>query len=183
VLLGALIERVTGHPAAAELRHRIFQPLHLDHTYVARDATIRGRHATGYTPLPDGGLRDVTRINATLTGDSGNMISTVSDVARFEHALISGRLLGRRALQQMLDVAAPVDDPPQNGYGLGIFTTPQACGTSYGHGGGIFGFSSEAQEMADGQRQSVAFVNSDDIPEGAYPHLAAAARLSLCGEP
>lgn len=180
VLLGMLIERVTGEPEPRVLRERIFRPLGLADTYVAQDDRILGRHAIGYTRGDDGSLVDTTRINATLTGASGDVISTVRDVARFQHALLSGRLIGPAMLREML-AFAPVDDPPVDGYGLGIFSSPLPCGVSIGHGGGIFGYSSEANERADLRRQSVAFVNSDSIPDAAYPHLALAAQLALCG--
>lgn len=181
VILGLLVARITGRPVDKEIARRLLRPLALRDTYVSAQFVLQGRHSNGYT-AGDGGPADTTRINATLTGASGDLISTVGDVTRFQQALLAGRLLSPRTMTE-LRTFVPAWDSPDYGDGLGVFATPQACGVSYGHGGGIFGFSSDAQQMSDGSRQIVVFVNTDTIPDAAYGEFGAAAALSLCGTP
>lgn len=181
VVLGLLVERVTGRAFDKEISHRILRPLALRDTYVSAQFVLRGRHSNGYTAGDEGPV-DTTRINATLTGASGDLVSTVGDVARFQQALLAGQLLSLHTMTEMQRFV-PAWDSPDYGAGLGVFASPQACGVSLGHSGGIFGFQSDAEQMSDGHRQNVVFVNTDAIPDAAYGEFGAAATLSLCGEP
>lgn len=181
MLLGAIVERITHHDIADELTRRILRPLRLDDTYVSHDSGIRGPHSQGYSLTPDGQVVDVTTLNATFTGPAGDIISTVGDVATFYRALLRGRIVHDRYLRDMLTFV-DVEPEPQDGVGLGLFRFPEDCGTKMiGHTGGIFGYQSEARNSLDANVQNIVYVNTDAIPETAYPHLAAAERLASCG--
>jgi D-alanyl-D-alanine carboxypeptidase len=181
MLLGALVTRLTHHDVGVELQRRIFRPLDLENTYVSHDATIRGHHAQGYSLSPDGQIIDVTTLNATFTGAAGDIISTVGDVATFYRALLRGRIVQGPYLVDMLSFL-DINDDPDDGVALGLFRFPESCGTkTIGHGGGIFGYSSEARNSPDATVQDIAYANTDSIPEAAYPHLATAERLAVCG--
>ena len=181
MLLGALVERVTHHDTAAELTRRILRPLGLADTYVSHESNLRGPHSQGYSLSPDGQVIDVTTLNATFTGPAGDVISTVGDVASFYRALLRGRVVQGKYLREILSFL-DIDDDPDDGVGLGLFRFPEACGIkSIGHGGGIFGYSSEARNTIDANVQDIAYANTDAIPEAAYPHLATVERLAVCG--
>ena len=101
MLAGLMIERVTGHRLGQELQRRIFTPLHLRDTSFPVNATvIPGRHPSGYA-FVDGKLIDVTELNPSGTWAAGNMVSTVSDIARFWRALLGGKLLAPEQLKAM----------------------------------------------------------------------------------
>ncbi len=181
MILGAIVDRVTHNDISAELTRRILRPLRLDDTYVAHESDLRGPHSQGYSLTPEGQIIDVTTLNATFTGPAGDVISTVGDVAAFYRALLRGRVVQGRYLREML-AFINIDPEPQDGVGLGLFRFPEACGTTtIGHTGGIFGFQSEARTSADASVQDVVYTNTDAIPDAAYPHLAAAERLAVCG--
>ncbi|MEU4725267.1 serine hydrolase domain-containing protein [Nonomuraea dietziae] len=93
VLLGMMIEKVTGHDRAAELKRRLFAPLGMKHTYLATKVSdqIKGPHGHGYYPDDQGVPRDVDRINATIGGQG--VISTPHDVSAFYRALNQGKLV------------------------------------------------------------------------------------------
>lgn len=183
MLLGALVQRVTGHDIAYELRKRIFGPLGLGHTYVSHEATLRGHFARGYSMSADGTVIDATTLNATFTGAAGDIISTVGDVASFYLGLLRGRIVSGRYLDEM-EAFLDLDPQPEDGVGLGLFRFPEACGTrTVGHTGGIFGYQSEARSSLDASVQNIVYVNTDAIPEAAYPHLGAAEQLAICGTP
>jgi CubicO group peptidase (beta-lactamase class C family) len=102
------VERVTGDRLAARLHQRILAPPKLADTKLAdtelpgTQRRIRGPYVHGYAPpdqswLPsDGpaGLVDVTPTNLSWSWAAGAMVSSVTDLARFYQALLSGRLLG-----------------------------------------------------------------------------------------
>ncbi|MEV4170768.1 serine hydrolase domain-containing protein [Nonomuraea sp. NPDC049709] len=151
VLLGMVIESVTGRPYATEVRERILRPLGLRHTSLPGAATrIPGPHAHAYVPVTKGGKTvpvDVTRFNPTMAGASGEIISTTEDLNRFFRALFQGRLLLPAQLKEMKDLAAAKE------YGLGLEVGSLPCGTAWGHGGGTHGYLTVAFSSADGSRQ------------------------------
>ena len=95
IVAGLIVEAVTGHDLGADSRTRLFAPLHLRRTTFAIGQGIARLFAHGYL-VTDAGVQDVTRVRPTHTWASGNIVSTAPDVARFLHALNSGRLLSRR---------------------------------------------------------------------------------------
>jgi D-alanyl-D-alanine carboxypeptidase len=193
-VLGLVAEAATGKSMASLVTSRVISPLRLADTYVSHNSTIRGHHAHGYTfagvPGSDPSARsDVTRMNATLAVSSGDVISTVGDVARFYRALFEGNLLPTGLLSEMEHfVDPPEDDGSGYGYGLGLEKRVLDCGTTiFGHQGGIFGFSSDAAESADHRHQAVVFFNTDSLPTeeaygDLYEHAGRAFHLSYCDD-
>ncbi|WP_051819892.1 serine hydrolase domain-containing protein [Streptomyces sp. NRRL S-920] len=95
-LLGMIIERVTGHDLATELRTRLFEPLGMTRSYlmVKPPDGVKGPHGHGYYPGTDGRPRDVDRYNAGLAGaGAGGVVSTAHDVSAFNRAFSQGKLL------------------------------------------------------------------------------------------
>ncbi|MER7506688.1 serine hydrolase domain-containing protein [Nonomuraea pusilla] len=145
IVLGMLIERVTGRPYEREVRERIVRPLGLTHTSLPGAVTrIPGQHAHNYVPVKSGPL-DVTRFNPTMAYASGEVISSTSDMNRFYRALFQGKLLPRAQVKQMQESGKQ--------YGYGLEVAPLPCGTMYGHGGGGPGFRTVSFSTPDGTRQ------------------------------
>ena len=93
LVLGAVIEKVTGRPYGDAIRDGIIRPLHLSATSVpGTDTEIRGPHARGYEEK-DGTYTDITAANPTYQWAAAEMISNAPDLDRFLTALLSGRLL------------------------------------------------------------------------------------------
>jgi D-alanyl-D-alanine carboxypeptidase len=107
LVLGLLVERVTGRSLAAELRRRIVEPLRLaDTTYLP--GPISGRHVHGYRLASHQGVvdpmaapRDLEARSARWAGASGDLVSSALDLARFLAALLGGHLLPDRELRAM----------------------------------------------------------------------------------
>ncbi|MEO3804559.1 serine hydrolase domain-containing protein [Nonomuraea sp. B1E8] len=95
ILLGAIIEKLTGNTLAQEFEWRLFKPLKMSRTYlpVRPDQGIKGPHGHGYHPQPDGTLRDADRMNPTSLWAAGGVISTARDLTTFYRALAQGKLL------------------------------------------------------------------------------------------
>jgi D-alanyl-D-alanine carboxypeptidase len=154
VILGLLIERLTGRPYAEEISRRILRPLGLQHTYFpGTNPYIRGPHMAGYLVLPDG-LRDVTVFNQSSGWATGEMISTAADVNSFYRALLTGRLLTPALLAQMQTTVVVVPGLPEVAeYGLGILWLATPCGRVWGHMGEEVGYSTSSWHSPDGRRQ------------------------------
>lgn len=176
IVLGMLIERVTGRPYATEVGERILRPLGLRHTRLpGASPEVHGPHAHAYVPVTRGGRVvpvDVTRFNPTMAGAAGEIVSTTADVNRFYRALFQGRLLPPGLLKEMKDPGTT------GGYGLGLELAPLPCGAAFGHGGGAPGYLTVAFSSADGSRQ----VTLSITPFSGDPHQAAMTVLTsaLC---
>jgi D-alanyl-D-alanine carboxypeptidase len=93
LVLGAVIEAVTGRPYAQAIENGIIRPLRLTATTVpGTDTRIHGPHAHGYQEQ-DGSYVDITDANPTYQWAAAEMISNGPDLDRFLVALMSGRLL------------------------------------------------------------------------------------------
>jgi D-alanyl-D-alanine carboxypeptidase len=172
IVLGLLIERVTGHPYGREIDRRILRPLHLDHTLVPGDSPeIPGPHAHGYLPVDQDGqtrLVDITRINPSWSWAGEEMISTTGDLNRFLAALLGGRLLPAAQLARMTQSVPAIgdwDQYPGARYGLGLEQIPLACGgAAWGHGGDIHGYSTRAWSTLDGRQVTMSLTLQRLVP-------------------
>ncbi|MBB5131530.1 D-alanyl-D-alanine carboxypeptidase [Thermocatellispora tengchongensis] len=95
ILLGMIIEKLTGNTLAEEFERRFFEPLGMDRTYLPTEPGqgIKGPHGHGYLAQPDGSVRDIDRQNATSLWAAGGVISTAEDMTDFHRAFAQGRLL------------------------------------------------------------------------------------------
>ncbi|WHY30970.1 serine hydrolase domain-containing protein [Bacillus wiedmannii] len=145
VILGILIEKVTGNSYAEEVENRIVEPLDLSNTFLPGNSTVipGTNHARGYFQLDEAnGPKDVTY---SYPGNSdGDIISTADDLNKFFSYLLSGKLLKEQQLKQML-TTVPTGIEGMDEYGLGIYETKLPNGVSiWGHTGGSPGFSTLA---------------------------------------
>lgn len=160
VLLGMVVERASGRTYAREIERRVLRPLGLADTVLpGTDPYLHGPHAHTYIPLEDGTPVDVTEMNPSLAGASGELVSTTWDLNRFFRALVLGGLV---------DTSAMFDDQG-TGYGLGVELYPLPSGTAIGHGGGGPGFIGVAATSLDGARQATVFAArwGEDNPRDA----------------
>ncbi|HDR7849324.1 TPA: beta-lactamase family protein [Bacillus toyonensis] len=160
VLLGILIEKVTGNSYAEEIENRIIEPLDLSNTFLPGNSSVipGTKHARGYIQL-DGAseLKDVTYINPGSS--DGDMISTADDLNKFFSYLLSGKLLKEQQLKEMLTTVPT--DRKGTGYGLGIVEFKLPNGVSvWGHRGSVLGFSTFVGGTLGGKHTLAVNLNS-----------------------
>ena len=177
VLAGMVIAKATGHSYAHEVERRIIRPLKLrDTSLPGTSPRIPGPRGRAYSELaPSGagsGVHDVTALDPSLAGASGEMISSTGDLVRFMRALLGGDVLPARQLAQMKSTV-PADGGDR--YGLGLTRHRLPCGiTVWGHEGTIQGSHSAAVTTADGSHAAAFNVNADwsagtaDLVEAEY---------------
>src|SRR5215469_5192570 len=191
ILLGMIIQKVTGQSPVTEISRRILAPLGLhDTSFPLTSKQMPAPYAHGYY-----GRIDVTHlVSPSVSWTAGAMISTVDDVARFYQALLTRRLLPPAQQRELLDTI-PVDDPGElfaEHYGLGIYRVQLPCGTAWGHDGGYpGGFKTFAYTSPDGSRQAVMVYNDFKMslppPAGtgtpAFQHdVKKATEVAFCGQ-
>ncbi|WP_144524815.1 serine hydrolase [Bacillus sp. DE0042] len=163
VLLGILIETVTGNSYAEEIENRIIEPLELSNTFLPGNSSVipGTKHARGYIQL-DGASepKDVTYYNPSMGSSAGGMISTADDLNKFFSYLLGGKLLKEQQLKQML-TTVPTGEAELGRYGLGIYETKLPNGVSiWGHGGSIPGFVTFAGGTLGGKHTLAVNLNS-----------------------
>jgi D-alanyl-D-alanine carboxypeptidase len=152
VVLGMIVEQVTGTSLAQEMEARIFGPLGLDSTYFRPEQEIEGVLASGYS-----NAADVTNTSMSYAFATANLVSTASDVRRFGEGLFGGELLEPEtlALMQTFENGYGQYNMPELEYGLGIMRhrlpvgpqpdglpRPAEASRVMGHIGGFGGFRS-----------------------------------------
>ncbi|GAA3466565.1 serine hydrolase domain-containing protein [Nonomuraea roseola] len=170
-----LIEKVTGHSIAEEMKRRILRPLKLRGTVMPGTTNIPGPHAHGYYRYQDAAdqwkVIDVTRQNPSMTAGAGDIISTTKDFHTFFSALNSGKLLPARLLAEM---RKPHPDSAGifGSYGLGLYVQDlgPGCGTVLNHNGSATaGYAAAMISTPDGKTTLTASITYGD----AAPDLAA----------
>ena len=160
VVLGLVVEAVTGRPLATELRERIFAPAGLRHTTFDDRPRIAGRHARGYVVDAAGRRQDVTDLSPSWAWAAGALVSTADDLARFSRALLGGRLLPPAQLAAMKTIDPVTRKAPGGaGYGLGLLAAPTPCGQAWGHDGQYAGYTSLVLNRRAAREQMVLLVN------------------------
>ncbi|PKJ55552.1 serine hydrolase domain-containing protein [Bacillus sp. SN10] len=149
VIIGLIIQKVTGESYAEQIKKRIIEPLSLKETVLPGSSMdIPKKNARGYLNTGDK-LVDITLFNPSFANASGEMISTGEDMTTFFRALLGGKLLTPEMQKEMVTNTV---DTPLGKYGLGIHATKLPDGTEvWGHGGGIPGFTNFAGGTKDGQ--------------------------------
>ncbi|MFD0508647.1 serine hydrolase domain-containing protein [Streptomyces chiangmaiensis] len=165
-LLGLVIEKVTHHSYTQELNRRIITPLGLRDTRLpVRTLKIQNPAVHGYMLGRAGRApQDITfGISPSTTWAAGALTSTVNDLARFDKALLTGKLLPKAQLAEMTKAGPFTIDPadPTEGYGLGLEKLTLCCVTMWGHTGTVLGTQTNAFTSADGTRQLVLATNAD----------------------
>lgn len=162
VVVGMLIEKVTGKPVRTAYEKRIIKPLKLKDTFYVHPSTkIPGRHARGYLPPDEGGaLVDSTEQTVSWAQSAGAVISSSRDLNTFVSATLRGKLFSATQLEQMLQWT-PVNST--QGYGLGLRRRDLSCGISvYGHTGTVQGYYTYAFTTKDGRRSITSLANTSN---------------------
>ena len=197
VLLGMVIEKLTGMTASQAFQERIFAPLGLRNTSLPLppDSSIPHPHPQGYsfgsntstiqtyalsaedaeravagTLLPN----NETMANPSWGWTAGGVISTVQDMKTYVEALVDGGLLDAQMQKTRMDSVQPTDPAmPNSGYGLGI----AKFDALYGHDGQIPGFMTFMGHDPDSGLTIVIGTNLATVPGGEGSALAVLKRL------
>jgi D-alanyl-D-alanine carboxypeptidase len=165
ILVGLVLEKVTGQPVQDLVTQRVVRPLRLHGTFFATSARFRGPYAHGYFPpsLTGDGYRDTSSWPPSWAWTAGALVSTAPDLARLYQALLSGRLLSPVLLHEMTTTVTGPALPGLGmlGIGLGIWAVKTPCGTAWGHEGGIPGYTSFALNDRGGTRSAVVIVPTE----------------------
>jgi len=156
LLLGIIIEKVTGHTVADEIKNRLLVPLELKNTsYPVTDPAMPTPFSHGYVLNKSGNWEDNTvSLPPSLTGAAGVMVSDMADMKKWVKAYVTGST-NSAATQKARLTCVPIGVEDLS-FGLGI----GCSGGWYGYTGGIPGYNTGAYYFPEKDATIIAFVNS-----------------------
>ena len=179
VLLGAILEKVTGRPYAELVAEMIFRPLGMASTRYDRDAPIIPGRVAGYQKTPEG-IFNAPFLSMTQPYAAGALVSTVDDLARWQAALDAGRVLTPESLRRMW-TPAKLPDGSDTRYGYGWILWRWNGHAVVEHGGGINGFQSANMRLPDDHVYVAVLSNCGGCADPRT--LALRAATKLVGQP
>jgi D-alanyl-D-alanine carboxypeptidase len=190
IVLGLIIERLTGAEYYDELRRRILTPLELRNTVPSDSRRVLGL-VQGYAGvdnmfgLPDAVIEDGEfAVNPQFEWTGGGIASTSEDLARWAKELYEGRAFDPALLPIMLE-SVPARLGRNAGYGLGVIIRQTPLGVAWGHSGFFPGYLTEMAYFPDHGIAVAVQYNSSDLPNlGMSPGavLLELARLVIAAE-
>ncbi|PRB09172.1 serine hydrolase [Microbacterium sp. MYb64] len=160
-------ERATGRIFPELIAETVFRPLGMSSTFVA---TMLGAFVPGmamsFTPENEGftrhgmGIGELHEVRA-VNGD-GEVITSIEDFARWHGFLLDGRVLGAGIRSRLLERAV-LSDGRRSTYALGIEHETRGDTASYGHSGGMWGYSAYSLTDPSTGIGVAVFANRDDI--------------------
>ena len=156
ILLGRIIEQVTGMSYYNALRRYIFEPLQMSHTAFDFINLKSKDKATGYWEYPDEpNPSSATIIDSTGPFAAGAIYSTVGDLFKWHQGLQSHRVLSEQSARQAYN-------PVLNNYGFGWFIDSIAGRRIVSHSGDIWGFRSNLARIPQDDVCIVLLGNTED---------------------
>ncbi|MGD0259964.1 MAG: serine hydrolase domain-containing protein [Verrucomicrobiota bacterium] len=158
-LLGYIIENVSGMNYWDFLSQRIFQPLGMTATTNRRPSLIIPNRAAGYEQTNRMWINRDSDLTEVFS--AGAIASTVGDLAKWNAALDSDRLLNAASKQQMW-TPVKLNDGKTRKYGFGWNVDAVEGHKNIGHGGSTSGFSASIQRFPDDRLAIIILTNTDE---------------------
>lgn len=151
LLLGYLIEKISGESYEKFVRENIFTPLGMqDSGYDSNSAVIPHR-ASGYA-LVNKKYENAGFVHMTIPHAAGALYSTTEDLLKWEQGLFGGKVLKPASLQKMTT-------PFKNNYAFGLSVETAGGHKVISHGGGIQGFVTDLEYYPDDKLTVVVLEN------------------------
>lgn len=138
-LAGLIVEKLSGLSYPDYIRKNIFEPNGLTSTTYCDESAILPRRARGYRPGTHGTLLNANYISMTVPFAAGAICSTALDLARYQRALVEGKIVTRASYARM-STPSVLKDGWRTAYGLGLVNDVIQGKRMVGHGGQIDGF-------------------------------------------
>ncbi len=159
-LLGMLIEQVTGQKYDQFLTQRIFKPLGMAHTRLNNRYDLVPERVIGYSWSGKAWV-NAEFVSPTQPFSAGALLSTVLDMAKWDAALYTTKLLKAETLQQMWTPTILKSGEKQD-YGFGWIVSKVNKHRMVVHGGGIDGFNTYISRYPEDRLTVIVLTNTDE---------------------
>lgn len=171
VLLGWIVEKVSGRSYEAFLRENIFTPLGMTNSGYDSNTAVIPERSSGYVPGP-GGLTNAPYVDMHVPHGAGALYSTTGDLLRWTQGLYGGKLLQPASLEKMTT-------PYKDGYALGLVVRTVNGRKVIEHGGSIEGFNAQVAYYPESKTTVVVLAN---VNGPAFVELAGKLASLVFGE-
>lgn len=180
ILLGAIIEKVSGKSYEQFVEEEIFQKLGMAHSRYGHAEEITPLRASGYEKN-EKGFYNARYLSMTQPYAAGSLMSTVDDLAIWDRALSSEALLKKASLDRMFTpYKLPSGLSTHYGFGMGI--SELAGKRVLAHGGGIFGFTTIILRVPE-ERLLIVILSNNEASNPQPDALAFRIAAKALGQP
>ena len=159
ILLGHIIEKVSGMSYEEYIEEELFAELGMSRSSYCSNSEVVKRRAHGYQWTPNGLVRR-PYASHVWPFSAGSLCSTIGDLTRWLQALHGGRVLPDASYQDMI-TPVPLNDGTPVRYAMGLSVAPDVGGRSViSHDGGISGFVSDTRYYPEHDVTVVMLVNT-----------------------
>jgi len=192
ILLGRVIEVVSHQSYQRYVQTQLLDVAGMTHTFTIADEKQLSNMAVGYW-RKEGKITPSATISSSFGWSAGFLVSTVSDLQKWNVALQGGKIVSP-ADYVLMSTPVSTTQQGESDYGLGLAVDSIDEQPYVGHDGGSFGFTTANEYFLKQKVQIIAFTNSGSLsPDAAvavttaifedlYPEIAAAAASPAAGE-
>lgn len=172
ILLGMVIEQITGNTFASELHQRFLSPLNLSHSFFRPQDSLAAILTPGWTSFSSPNVYNtdaspvINDCSASMLFTAGSMFATPSDVCRFTRELWMGNIISTASLDTMKQCTNVNFGGGCDGYGYGTMRYQFNGKTYYGHAGDFFGFTQLTIHQQEDSVTLTLSVNRNGAPRG-----------------
>ncbi|WP_299679411.1 serine hydrolase [uncultured Dokdonia sp.] len=159
IVLGYIIEEVTGMSYADFIQKRIFDTLGMKNSYYGNKARIIKNRASGYQPT-ENGFQNAMQISMTIPYAAGSLMSCVDDMFLWHKAIRDNTLISEKSKAKAHTNTVLNNGKPTN-YGYGWQINELNRKQSIEHGGGIFGFVTQGVYVPDEDIYAIVLTNAN----------------------
>ncbi len=156
IILGMLVEKLSGVNWETFVTQNILKPLNMNDTYCPDGPSITGEHLHGY--YTEGTRTVELAVDPSIAWASGSMVSTIFDMKKWLDALSAGTLISPSMLAEQRKYVPMSLDGTSGFYGFGIMKENMYIG----HTGSIPGYNSFVFISIDGKNAIIAVHNNSD---------------------
>lgn len=159
IVLGYIIEKVTGKTYEDFIQERIFDPLGMKNSYYGDKARIIKNRASGYQPTGQG-FRNAMQISMTIPYAAGSLMSCVDDMFLWHKAIRDNTLISAKS-KAKAHTNTTLNNGELTNYGYGWQINELNGKQSIEHGGGIFGFVTQGVYVPDEDIYVIVLTNAN----------------------
>ena len=174
ILLGYIIEKVSGMTYEDFIQKRIFDKLNMNSSYYGSKSKLIKNRASGYQQR-ENGYANADYISMTIPYAAGSIMSTVDDLLKWNTAVHNNTLISKESLQKAFtNYTLNNGDKINYGYGWALNSIKDVA--TIEHGGGIFGFTTQGIYVPSENVYVIVLTNCDcDSPTQTAKKIAAIA--------
>nr|WP_321233605.1 serine hydrolase [uncultured Psychroserpens sp.] len=165
ILLGQIIEVVTGKSYADFIQTQIFDKVGMSNSYYGSMVDLIPNRASGYSET-ETGYRNADYLSLTLPYAAGSIMSTTGDLLKWQNAISANQLIKKSSLDKAVN-GSKLNNGEDINYGYGWIKGDVNGSRTIEHSGGIFGYTTNGVFLPEDNVYVIGLTNCDCKNVGA----------------